>query len=199
MAFTIEDGKSLIGLARNSIESSFDEKEINIDDKLMARFGEKRGAFVTLHLNNELRGCIGFIEPRFRLYDAIIKASNGAAFKDPRFSPLDYEEYKNIEVEVSVLTAPEEIMKRRPEELIKEIKVNRDGLIVDNGCLSGCLLPQVAVEWGWNEKQLLEHTCMKAGLDKDAWQRDSCKVYRFSAQIFSEKGGKVIDTPLSPM
>ena len=96
-----------------------------------------------------------------------------------------------------MLTPPEEIHNHKPDDCIKEIKVPGDGLIVDNGSLTGCLLPQVAVEWGWNEKQFLEHTCMKAGLEKDAWQRDGCRIYKFSAQIFSEKDGNVIEKPIA--
>ncbi|MCK5629350.1 MAG: TIGR00296 family protein [Nanoarchaeota archaeon] len=196
MAFTISDGKTLIELARNSIYSILRDKVLKEDSILKQRFIEKRGVFVTIHKNGELRGCIGFIEPIFSLFDSIVKASAAAALSDPRFPPLTIEEIKenNIEIEVSVLTIPQLVDNSSAEDCLNEIKVKRDGLIVEMDNFKGCLLPQVAGEYGWDEKQLLEHTCIKAGLDKDAWKSEDCHIYRFSAQIFSEKDGKVIES-----
>lgn len=195
MAFTIKDGKALIDLAHKSIDSILNNKELKVDSTLKKRFNEKRGVFVTLHKGGELRGCIGFLEPIFSLHDAITKASVAAAFEDPRFSPLTSEEMKesNIEIEVSVLTVPEPVDNSSPEKCIKDIKVKRDGLIVEMGHSKGCLLPQVAPEYGWGEKEFLEHTCMKAGLDGDTWKNKECKIFKFSAQIFAEEKGKVVE------
>lgn len=196
MAFTISDGKALIELARNSIYSILRDKVLKEDSILKQRFIEKRGVFVTIHKGGELRGCIGFIEPIFSLFDSVVKASTAAAFSDPRFPPLNLEEYKenNIEIEVSVLTLPKPVDNSSSEKCIRDIKVKRDGLIVEMNSFKGCLLPQVAGEYGWDEKQLLENTCLKAGLDKDAWKSEACRIYKFSAQIFSEKDGKVIES-----
>lgn len=196
MILTISDGKALIELARKSIYSVLRNKALKEDSVLKQRFSEKRGVFVTLHKDHELRGCIGFIEPIFSLFDSIVKASAAAAFNDPRFPPMTIEEIKenNIEIEVSVLTIPQLVDNSSAEDCLNEIKVKRDGLIVEMDSFKGCLLPQVAGEYGWDEKQLLENTCIKAGLDKDAWKSEGCNIYRFSAQIFSEKGGKVIES-----
>ena len=198
MILTTSDGKILIELAHKSIYSVLRDKVIKEDSILKQRFIEKRGVFVTIHKNSELRGCIGFIEPIFSLFDSVVKASTAAAFNDPRFPPLTIEEYKenNNEIEVSVLTIPLLVDNSSSEDCLNEIKVKRDGLIVEMNSFKGCLLPQVAGEYGWNEKQLLENTCIKAGLDKDAWKSEDCNIYRFSAQIFSEKDGKVIESQI---
>ena len=196
MILTISDGKALIELARKSIYYVLRNKALKEDSVLKQRFSEKRGVFVTLHKDHELRGCIGFIEPIFSLFDSIVKASAAAAFNDPRFPPMTIEEIKenNIEIEVSVLTIPQLVDNSSAEDCLNEIKVKRDGLIVEMDSFKGCLLPQVAGEYGWDEKQLLENTCIKAGLDKGAWKSEGCNIYRFSAQIFSEKDGKVIES-----
>mgnify|MGYP006284760391 CR=1 FL=1 len=195
MLLTIESGKELIGLARKSIESFLEDKDLEHDDALKEKYSEKRGVFVTLYLNRQLRGCIGFPLPSYTLYDGIVNASRSAAFEDPRFPRLTAEEYQKIRIEISVLTVPQEIHadKQKPEDILDCIKIKRDGLIVENSYASGLLLPQVAVEWGWDSKQFLENTCMKAGLDKDAWKEKNCRISTFSAQIFAEKDGKVVE------
>ena len=124
---------------------------------------EKRGVFVTLYKKKHLRGCIGFPEPILPLGIALIKAAKAAAFEDPRFSPLSTSELKEIKIEITLLTKPK---KTDP----KKIKVGKDGLIIKKGFNSGLLLPQVAVEYKWDAKTFLEQTCLKAGLDKDAWK-----------------------------
>lgn len=197
MIYTVDDGKALINLARHSIKSVLDNNynpEMGI--KLVKNYKNKQGVFVTLHINGELRGCVGFIQPIYTLYEGTIKASKLAAFDDPRFPPLTREEYNDIQIELSILTPPEEITVNYPEDYLKKIKVCRDGLIIDNGFLNGCLLPQVPGEWSWNELEFLEHTCMKAGLHKDTWKEDSCKIMKFTAQVFSEEDNKVIEKRL---
>jgi len=198
MKYTLDDGRVLISLARDAIESVLNnsESQFKPDGKLIEEYGDKRGVFVTLSLNSELRGCIGFIQPIYKLYEAVIRAARLAAFNDPRFAGLTKEEYKEISVEVSILTPPKEIMADTPDDYLKNIKVRRDGLIIDNGFNSGCLLPQVPGEWNWDEKEFLENTCMKAGLHKDAWKDDNCKVLKFTAQVFSEEAGGVIEKEL---
>ncbi len=186
MELTLKEGKELIKLARDAIYSKLFGKEPAVSDALKKKFSEKRGVFVTLKRNNELRGCIGYVEALFPLYDAIIKAAKAAAFSDPRFSSLMGNEFKDIKIEVSVLTKPELIDISEPEEYLKKIKVGSDGLIVSGMYGSGLLLPQVATENGWNAEEFLEHTCIKAGLYKEAWKESNVKVYRFQAQVFDE-------------
>lgn len=177
--------KELLKIAKEAISTVFEKKPLQISEELRKKYGKKQGVFVTIKKDDELRGCIGFPEPIEPLYNAIVEAARAAAFRDPRFPPLRKEELNEIKLEVSVLTLPEEI-KCSKAELVKNIKVGRDGLIVRMGFNSGLLLPQVPVEWNWNEKEFLEQTCIKAGLYPDAWKDKNCNVYKFQAEVFSE-------------
>ena len=96
------------------------------------------------------------------------------------------DELDDIVVEVSVLTPPEPI-EGPPKERPMKIKVGRDGLLIEKGFYSGLLLPQVPIEWGWDEEEFLAQTCWKAGLPPDCWLDPDTKVYRFTAEIFEEE------------
>ena len=190
--FSLEQGKKLIGLARDSISSHFSDEKLVVSDDIKKEFGEKLGVFVTLTKKGELRGCIGFAEPVFVLWDAVVKASGAAAFEDPRFPPLDKDEFDGVDIEVSVLTKPELIKVEKAADYLKKIKIGRDGLVIRGVYGSGLLLPQVASEWNWGVGEFLENTCRKAGLNGDCWKDLDNKVYSFRAQIFSEEKGKVV-------
>ena len=176
----LEQGKILVKLARNSIFSFFENKEVKLPDG----FGDKQGVFVTLHTfpEKQLRGCIGFPEPIFILKEGVAKAARAAAFSDPRFNPLEKNELNKVIVEVSVLTKPELIK----GDYLKNIKIGKDGLIVNCGGFSGLLLPQVFTEWKVDVKGALEMTCGKAGLPKNCWKDQNCKFYKFQSEIFIE-------------
>lgn len=193
MVFTLKEGEELIGLARDSISAQLENKEIIVSDKIKKKFSEKQGVFVTLHKHGELRGCIGFPEPVLVLYEAVVQAAKGAAFGDPRFPPLSKDEYKDISLEISVLTQPQLITAKKPDEYPKNITIGKDGLIIRSTFGSGLLLPQVAPEWDWNEEEFLSHTCQKAGLSMNFWKESNCKIYKFQAQIFKEENGKIIE------
>ncbi len=184
--FTKEDGKLLLKLARNSIKLFFEGGDVKVKDDVMDKFKEKHGVFVTITINGTLRGCIGYPEAIYTLWEGVLNAARSAAFSDPRFRPLTKEEFKDIHLEISVLTVPEQIKVNKPEEYIGKIKVGEDGLIIRSKYGSGLLLPQVATEYNWDAKQFLEHTCEKAGLDKDSWKEKDILVYKFQAQIFKE-------------
>ncbi len=190
---TINQAKKLIKLANDSISSYFKQKPLKIPESIKKTFGKKQGVFVSLYVKEELAGCIGFPEPTLPLYQAVIRGALGAAFEDPRFPPLKKEQLKNIRIELSVLTTPKEIKVKKPEEYLKEIKIGKHGLLVKDEFGSGLLLPQVPIEWKWNAKQFLDHTCMKAGLSPDCWNNMKRNVYKFQAQIFTEKDGKIIE------
>jgi uncharacterized protein (TIGR00296 family) len=149
-------------------------------------FSEKRGVFVTLTTRGDLRGCIGFPYPVLPLKEALHDAACSAATADPRFSPVTPGELPGIQVEVTVLTEPE-LLQASPSERSSSITVGRHGLIVKGYGRSGLLLPQVPVEWGWNSKEFLDHTCNKAGLPAKAWLESAVQVFTFEGQIFSEK------------
>jgi AmmeMemoRadiSam system protein A len=138
------------------------------------------GAFVTLHADRELRGCIGYPGSEKRLDEVVGHCAVAAATEDPRFPPLTAAELPAVDIEVSVLTPI-----RRVEDLA-EIEVGRDGLIAQDGFRKGLLLPQVATEHGWDRDTFLSHTCLKAGLRPDAW-RAGATISRFQAEVFSER------------
>lgn len=188
---TDEDGIFLVKLARKSIEEYL-KSGIKLEPPKEAnkKLLEKRGVFVTLNnaKNNELRGCIGYPYPIKPLLEALIDSAIEAATNDPRFYPVSLEELKNdIVIEVSVLTPPKLILVKDPKDYPKHIKIGEDGLIVERGFFKGLLLPQVAVEWNWNEEDFLSNCCIKAGLQPDCWLLKGTKVYKFQAIIFEEK------------
>lgn len=183
---SLEQGKRLIKLAREAISSYFLHKEVRVDD-FKKEFSGILGVFVTLNKDGQLRGCIGFPEGIYPLYEGVIKAARSAAFSDPRFMPLEKDELKDVAIEVSVLTKPERIKVERADEYIKKVKVGRDGLIVRSGYCSGLLLPQVAVECKWDSSLFIEQTCAKAGLDRGSWKGiKEVEIYSFQSQVFSE-------------
>ena len=192
MHLSIDDGKLLIKLARDSIKSYFSNEEVKVDDIIKERFSEKRGVFVTLHLYGELKGCIGYVEAAMPLYEAVIRAARNAAFSDSRFMPLSKDEFGDIKIEVSVLTTPELIKAEKPKDYLHKIKIGKDGLIIRKGFNTGLLLPQVAPEWKWNVEEFLGHTCQKAGLGPEEWKKEDSKVYKFQAVIFKEKDGEIV-------
>ena len=170
----------LIKLAKESIASEFSGKKIRpSQDK---ELNEKRGVFVTLTKNGELRGCIGFPYPTMPLGEAIFLAAKSAAFSDPRFPPLNEKEFLEIKVEISVLSLPKEI-EAKPEN----ISVGKDGLMCEYEGLGGLLLPQVAVEHNMGEERFLRTLCEKAGLPLDSWKKPDFKLWKFQAKIIKEE------------
>ncbi len=169
---TEEQGKRLTELARKSVSLAFKGEELSTTE-----FPQERGAFVTLHEGGALRGCIGYPLPVKALGQSVVETARAAAFKDPRFPPLQKEELKRVNFEVSVLTVP------KPVEPAK-VEVGRDGLLVEAGARFGLLLPQVPVEQGWSREEFLEALCAKAGLPAGAWKNAELKA--FQAQVFKE-------------
>lgn len=189
----LEQAKKLINLARDTISAYFENKEVVVSKDIKSEFKEDTGVFVSLYVRGDLIGCIGFPEPVMPLYKAIIDAAKGAAFEDPRFPPLSREQLKDLKVELSVLTNPEEIVVKDSSEYPSEVEIGKDGLVIKDEFGSGVLLPQVAVEWGWDSKEFLNQTCMKAGLSPDCWNNMKRNVYKFQAQVFVEKDGKIAE------
>jgi AmmeMemoRadiSam system protein A len=176
-AFTDEERDLLKKLVRTSIEHEFfsgEHEHFDIPETLKV----KVGAFVTLKIKGELKGCIGYIRGMMPLDQTVQQMAIEAAFHDPRFMPLNKEEWKDTEIEISVLTPLKKVVS--PEE----IKVGIHGIYLENGSNSGLLLPQVATEHGWDRQTFLEYTCLKAGLKPDAWKLDDTTVYVFSADVF---------------
>jgi AmmeMemoRadiSam system protein A len=139
----------------------------------------RAGAFVTLRIKGELRGCIGYPEPQLLLVDVVERCAVSAAISDPRFPPLSLAEWSEVDLEISVLGPIE------PVDDIREVVVGRDGLIVEFGRRRGLLLPQVAVEWRWDASEFAAQTCIKAGLPRNAWQKGA-RLFKFEAEVFGE-------------
>jgi len=185
----IESGKKAVKLARDSLDSLLKGKKILDTDNYPETFRERLGVFVTLHTypGKELRGCIGFPEPVMPLSQAIAEAAVSAA-RDSRFQPLEEKELDKIVIEVSVLTKPEPVPARKPEEYLEKITPKKDGLILKRGAFRGLFLPQV-----WEKipgkVEFLEHLSQKAGLLPDAWAAEDTEILKFRVQAFEE------DTP----
>lgn len=137
------------------------------------------GVFVTLTCGGKLRGCVGNLDPRLSLDDAVPSCTVSAA-TDSRFEPLTSPEMDGTRIEISILGP------WRPVEGPEEIRLGRDGLVVSAGLYRGLLLPRVAVDQGWGEERYLEETCRKAGLPPDAWRLEGTEVHAFEAEVFSE-------------
>jgi AmmeMemoRadiSam system protein A len=178
---SIEEQAILLRLAHESIISRLEKREISLDPPT-SRLAEPRGVFSSLYLRNELRGCVGYVYPESSMYRVVAESARAAAFADTRFSPLTIEEAPHVSVELSVLSPPQPIA-------LEAVEVGRHGLLITWDGHRGLLLPQVAVERGWDRTMFLEQTCRKAELPIDAW-RKGATIEAFTAQVFGEKDTK---------
>jgi uncharacterized protein (TIGR00296 family) len=190
-----KEGEILIDLARKAVEEYLEtQKTIKPPEPISEKLLQPCGVFVTINSTErgekQLRGCIGYPYPTAPLAQATIESAINAATQDPRFEPLSAKELDNVVFEVSVLTPPEIVEVEKPTEYPTRIRVGMDGLIVERGMYKGLLLPQVPVEWEWNEEEFLCQCCGKAGLPPDCWLIHGTKVYKFQAVIFEEEKPK---------
>lgn len=170
----------LLEIARKTIESAVLGHRYEtpaIKDKTL---NNKCGAFVTIHSNGRLRGCIGNVVGDAPLFRTVSMMAAEASMRDPRFPPLRAGELEEIDIEISVLTPLRKI------ENIEEIEVGKHGILIKKGFYQGLLLPQVAGEYGWDRTGFLENTCMKAGLSKDCYLKKDTEILIFSAIVFGE-------------
>ena len=189
---SLEEGKFLVQLARNAVEKYLkSKKRISVPEGTSEKLLQPCGVFVTIntirHKEKELRGCIGYPYPTTPLAQAVIETAISSATEDPRFYSLSLSELDTVVFEVSVLTPPQIIIVKKPNEYPSKIKVGEDGLIVEKGMFKGLLLPQVPVEWKWDEEEFLCQCCIKAGLPPDCWLLKDTKIYKFQAVIFEEE------------
>lgn len=174
------DRAALLAIARAAVRHYLGlgpSPEIPAEGALAA----ERGAFVTLHLRGDLRGCIGTFRPQGSLARTVAAMAVSASSEDPRFPPVGPAEVEALAYHVAVLD-PCRLL-RHPSE----IRIGRDGLLVRRGFLRGALLPVVAAERGWDAVTFLKHTCLKAGLPPDAWRDSDTTVEIFSAQEFGDE------------
>ncbi|HXI12879.1 MAG TPA: AmmeMemoRadiSam system protein A [Thermoanaerobaculia bacterium] len=174
------DRGTLLTIAREAIHATLNRQPFDPDQYSPSEAIRRHaGAFVTLERSGQLRGCIGAIHSTDPLHRTVARNAVSAAFRDPRFPPLTRAELDGLEVEISVMGPVE------PVTDFDSIKVGRDGLIVRDGHRTGLLLPQVAIDLGWDRDTFLSQTCRKAGLSPDCWRSSSCSVEKFSAEVFS--------------
>jgi uncharacterized protein (TIGR00296 family) len=192
-------------LARKTVDRIVKSKQkMETPEDTPEHLRAKSGVFVTLNsiLDNQvnLRGCIGRPYPSSPLVEATIDSAVDSAINDPRFPSVVPKELDTIIVDLSVLTPPKKIEYSKPEELLNLVEVGRDGLIAARGLFRGLLLPQVPVDWKWNTREFLEHTCNKAGLPADAWKDPETEFMSFQAEIFGEEKprGNIVRNPKHP-
>jgi AmmeMemoRadiSam system protein A len=176
--YSEEERGILLRLAHDSISSALQSRELALDPPT-PHLGEARGAFTSLYLDNELRGCVGYALPSSSLYRAVAETARAAAFEDTRFSPVTADEAQHLQIELSILSRPHAI---HPDA----IEIGRHGLVITQNGRRGLLLPQVAVEHKWDRRTFLEQTCRKAGMAPDEWQRGAT-IQAFTAEVFSDK------------
>lgn len=182
MPLTTNQKNILLKIARSSLEAFVLKGEI-LDFKINdERLNREEGAFVTLHLNGELRGCIGQIISNNPLWQTVRDMAIEAGTGDPRFTPVSKEDLNFLEYEISVLSKPS------PCSDWRTIELGKHGVIISKGMQGGVFLPQVATETGWNLERFLEELCsQKAGLKKDAYKNDNdVKIEIFSAEVFKD-------------
>lgn len=175
--YSPQERQQLLTLAHDAIAAALQASDLDTTPP-GDHLGERRGAFTTLHVDGQLRGCVGYVFPAYSLYRTVAETAQAAAFRDPRFPPLTAEEVPRLQVEISVLSPLAPIT---PEE----IEIGRHGLVITYGSRRGLLLPQVPAEHGWDRETFLEQVCLKAGLPPDAW-RHGALIEAFTAEVFGE-------------
>lgn len=184
---TKEEGEYLISLARKTIESKLFNRDLPEDkNNLTEKYLEKRGTFVTLTMNNNLRGCIGHIIPQESLIEGIRINALNAAFEDPRFPPLSKNEWSNVKVEISILTEPEFLEYSDANDLLGKLRPGIDGVILKKGYAQSTFLPQVWEQLP-DKRDFLTHLCMKAGMSGSEWKKGDLTVYTYQVQAFEER------------
>jgi len=197
---TITEGTFLVKLARKAIETYLrDGKVIESPPNTPEKLFKLGMSFVTIlgYPTNELRGCIGYTQAFEPLVKNVINAAIAASTQDPRFPPMSIEELDRVIIEVSVLSNPIEITERGTE-IIKEVSIGKDGLIIDYGIYKGLLLPEVPIDYCWDEETFLSETCLKAGLEPDCWLSNKVRIFKYYTKTFREvkPGGDIIERNL---
>ena len=177
-----ESQQRLIELSRRTLECfvcGWERKSEEIGDPYL--LSSEIGAFVTLRKVDELRGCIGTCFPTHPLYETVIEMTQSAASQDYRFPPVSQSELPDICIDISALSPLE------PVQDPLSLKVGEHGLHVECKEKRGVLLPQVAMEYGWDEKTFLRQVCQKADLPEDAWKWPETNLSSFTALVIEEK------------
>ncbi|MBI5816524.1 MAG: AmmeMemoRadiSam system protein A [Nitrospinae bacterium] len=186
MDFTLtdDDKRTLLRAARDSIASSFKGSQVKAPEPaspdISKNLATPCGAFVTLTKHGDLRGCIGYVEAEYPLYETVVQAAKAAAFQDSRFAPVTMSELEEVEIEISALTPPHTVAS------YCNIEIGRHGIIMSKHGRRALFLPQVASERGWDIATTLTHLAMKAGISPDGW-REGAQFEVFEALVFGEE------------
>jgi AmmeMemoRadiSam system protein A len=181
------DRSFLLCLARQSIENyvhgdPVPPVEVN---ELSPLLREQGACFVTLTYRGYLRGCVGALEPYQSLVEDVREHAIAAAFQDYRFPPVQANEIKDIEIEISYLTRPERLEYKDPDELMKILRPSIDGVVIRDGMKRATFLPQV-----WEKipdpEEFLEQLCLKMGSPADLWRRKKLDVMTYQVEEFHE-------------
>jgi AmmeMemoRadiSam system protein A len=176
--YSPQERDRLLRLAHQAVEAALAARLLELTPP-SEHLAEHRGAFTTWHLEGRLRGCIGYVFPTQSLYRTVAETARASAFDDPRFEPVSLAEVTALRAEISVLSILRPIA---PEEVV----IGKHGLVITQAGRRGLLLPQVPVEWNWDRETFLAQTCLKAGLDPQAWQRGA-ELRAFTAEVFGEQ------------
>jgi AmmeMemoRadiSam system protein A len=174
------DKTALLKLARTTLKAYLADRTVPPFETSREPLLEQKGAFVSLHHDKDLRGCIGLLVADCELFKVVQRCVVSAALEDPRFHSVTPDEVNDLSIEISVLTP------FRRVKNVEEIEVGRHGLYMVHRGFRGLLLPQVATQYGWDRTKFLEHTCMKSGLPTSAWRDPETAIYTFEADVFSD-------------
>ena len=172
---------ALVKFARETLESYFlgnALSEFPVGEH--PALGKPAGAFVSLYVEGELRGCLGQIEADQPLYVQVRDLVVSAATRDIRFSGVNLTDLPDTEIEISVLSPMVAL------DDVQSIVVGEHGLFVESGEIRGLLLPQVAMRRGWTREQFLEETCLKAKLPREAFLNPDTRISTFTVELVKE-------------
>lgn len=185
VALAEPERKLMLGLARKALASSFHKTIVRPPDPVPPGLTETRACFVTLTKHGALRGCVGNLAPHAPLYETIIEIAQKAAFRDPRFPPVDAGEVADLKIEISVLNEAQPLQFQSPEELLNLLRPNEDGVLLEIGGRVAMFLPQV-----WKQipdkVQFLDRLAEKAGYPPAAWRGKQAHVSVYSVESFGE-------------
>ena len=176
----IDEQRELLRIARATLKEHARSGKLPPGKPHRDRLLVPAAVFVTLHRDGDLRGCIGTTSPDRPIYRAVQEMAVAAATRDPRFPPVGNDEIQAIDIEISVLGVLQRVAS--PTEIV----IGRDGVVIEGRGHRGLLLPQVAVESGWDAQSFVERCCQKAGLSRDAWRTGDLEISVFPTQVFSE-------------
>ena len=183
---TEQDKSTLLNIARATLVDYVQtSRQPEFSDlKISEKLRTAHGVFITLYRHqvqeeHRLRGCIGCILPLQPLYQAVISNTVAACSKDPRFAPVAPSELDGLEIEISVLSHPQQV------DSVEQIRLGVDGIILHMGQRQSVFLPKVATEYGWTIEETMAQLSIKAGLDKTAWKRNS-RIEVFQAEIVKD-------------